>query len=380
MPPPQPGNAIAIRTATRPFPEQADNEAVGAPAAYCTFAEDRSIGLRFGQRIVPLKSLLPSAPATLEELFQDGRELGLQLRADATARWDGATGLPIHEANLGLPFISPNFVDFYSSREHATNVGKRFRDPANPLPENWLYLPAAYNGRASNLQPPSVPVHRPLGQYKSPSGGIVFGPTQELDFELELGYYLCPAAPDCIAGYVMLNDWSARDIQRWEYVPLGPFLGKAFAATVSPFLILPEDLEPFRVPGPHQQPPVLPHLFTPEPRNLDIHLEAERISSSQQRERITRTNYRYMYWSAAQQIAHLRASGVRFCLGDLHGSGTISGPEPGSEGSLLERGGPYLNDGDTLIFRAWAERDGYQVDFGEMEMRIATAPTSAPAC
>jgi fumarylacetoacetase len=307
----------------------------------------------------------------MEDLFRDGRELALQLRAEAVAQFVDSQGIPLAQARLALPFAPRNFVDFYSSREHATNVGKRFRDPANPLPENWLHLPAAYNGRASNLQPPSLPVQRPAGQYKIASGEVVFAPTQELDYEMEIGYYLCPAAPGGIAGYVLLNDWSARDIQRWEYVPLGPFLGKAFATTVSPFLILPEDLEPFRVPGPPQVPTPLPYLQVAEPRNLDIQLEAIRIAPNGERETLTTTNYRHMYWSAAQQIVHLQSSGATLCLGDLHGSGTISGPCPGEEGSLLERGGPFLNDGDRLVFRGFAERNGYRVDFGEMEMLIA---------
>lgn len=341
------------------------------PAAYCTLAEDRSPALRLQGHILPLRAAIPNAPSTMEDLFRNGRHLALQLRVEASTKFPSSAAIPLSQARLTLPFAPTNFVDFYSSREHATNVGKRFRDPTNPLPENWLHLPAAYNGRASNLQPPSEPVTRPLGQYKLPSGDLVFAPTQELDYELEIGYYLCPAAPDGMAGYVLLNDWSARDIQRWEYVPLGPFLGKAFATTVSPFLILPEDLEPFRVPGPPQSPTPLPHLQVPEPRNLDIQLEAIRVSPNGDSEKLTRTNYRHMYWSASQQIAHLRSSGVKLCLGDLHGSGTISGPDAGEEGSLLERGGPYLQDGDKLMFRAFAERDGYRVDFGEMEMLIA---------
>jgi fumarylacetoacetase len=176
-----------------------------------------------------------------------------------------------------------------------------------------------------------------------------------------------------LAGYVLLNDWSARDIQRWEYVPLGPFLGKAFATTISPYLVLPEALEAFRVEGPRQEPAPLPNLAAVEPRNLDIQLEVTRIAGSGSAETLTRTNSRFLYWSVSQQLAHLRSGGVRLELGDLNGTGTISGSELGSEGSLLERGGPYLNDGDRLIFRGWAENKRFAVSFGEMEMRLAPA-------
>jgi fumarylacetoacetase len=335
------------------------------------------VGIRYHDRILLLAEYFRDAPATLEEMFAHGRTLALDFRGRVRELIESNRVhlyTPVAEAQLHTPFVVRSFVDFYSSREHAENVGRRFRDPAHPLPENWLHLPSAYNGRASNVQAAGLPVHRPQGQRKLPDGAVVFGPTQELDFELEIGYFLCPAAPDQLAGFVLLNDWSARDIQRWEYVPLGPFLGKAFATTISPYLVLPEALAPFRTNGPRQDPPPLPHLAVEEPRNFDIHLEA-RWETNRQNSRavhtLTSTNFRHMYWSTAQQIAHLRASGVRLQLGDLHGSGTISGPEPGSEGSLLERGGPYLEDGDKLVFRAWAGEGENCVGWGEMEMTVA---------
>ncbi len=277
-------------------------------------------------------------------------------------------GIPAEDALFHLPFVPPNFVDFYSSLHHASNVGRRFRDPANPLPENWLHLPAAYNGRAGNVNV-GRRVVRPSGQCKTAEGQIVFAPTRELDYEAEIGYFLCPAAPDRLAGFVLLNDWSARDIQRWEYVPLGPFLGKAFSTTISPYLVLPEALT--SAPGPAMDPLPLPHLETAEPRNFDVEIEVLRRTPDGPEELSTRTNYRHMYWSHAQQIAHLIAGGVQLQLGDLHGSGTISSGNFKGEGSLLERGGPYLGDGETLIFRAWSGSAG----FGEWSMRIDAAAT-----
>jgi fumarylacetoacetase len=310
----------------------------------------------------------------MEELFASGRQKALELQERfryLIARGDFVPSYAVSELRLGIPFQVRGFVDFYSSREHAENVGRRFRDPLKPLPENWLHLPAAYNGRASNVFPEWELIRRPRGQYKLDDGTVVFGPTRELDFEVEIGYFLCPAAPDGLAGFVLLNDWSARDIQRWEYVPLGPFLGKAFATTVSPYLVLPEALEPFRVPGPKQEPPPLEHLRQAEPRNWDIELQVRRVDAAGHEQVLSETNFRYMYWSVGQQVAHLRAGCVRLGLGDLHGSGTISSPSVNGEGSLLERGGPFLNDGDTLYFSGVASSPERCVGFGEMEMKIA---------
>jgi fumarylacetoacetase len=267
-----------------------------------------------------------------------------------------------------MPFQIPNFVDFYSSREHAENVGRRFRDPANPLPENWLHLPTGYNGRASNVVLSGAPIQRPHGQFRNQDGELIFAPTAQLDFEVELGCFLSPHAPDHIAGFVLLNDWSARDIQRWEYTPLGPFLSKAFATSISPWVVLPESLAPFRVPGPLQDPAPMPHLAAPEPRNYDIELLAHHNSQL-----ITRTNYRHIYWSIHQQIAHLRSANLKLQTGDLIGSGTISTNAPLGEGSLLERGGPFLNDGDTLTISATAGREDLTISFGELTHRIHPA-------
>lgn len=326
-------------------------------------------GIRWGNGLIDLRAFDPSIAQTLNELFAHDRQAALTIRArvqEALSANRSLPSIPVATQALHLPFTIPNFVDFYSSREHATNVGRLFRDPANPLPENWLYLPAGYNGRASNVMPTGTPIQRPRGQYKDAAGELVFAPTAQLDFELELGAFLCPGAPDSLAGFVLLNDWSARDIQRWEYTPLGPFLSKAFATTVSPYLVLPEALAAYRCDGPPQDPSPLPYLHIPEPRAWDIHLEAERIPGGI----LAHSNYRDMYWSLGQQLAHLLSAGVRFQTGDLIGSGTISGPT--SQGSLIERGGPFLSDGDTVILRGYA---GETVGFGELINTIHASPS-----
>ena len=342
---------------------------------FCMFGEVPRPGIRTGEFLVDLVALEPATPRTLTALFAEGRLAALALRDRVRKRIELGHELPLLPAEaqpLHLPFAIPNFVDFYSSREHATNVGRLFRDAANPLPENWLHLPAAYNGRASNVMPGGCAVVRPRGQYKTAQGELVFASTEQLDYEVEMGVFLCPAAEDRLAGFVMLNDWSARDMQRWEYVPLGPFLSKGFATTVSPYLVVPEALAARRCAGPLQEPRPLLHLQVNEPRNLDIALEASVIPAGQASETLlTQTNYRHIYWSHQQQLVHLLSADIRLSTGDLLGSGTISGPLAGSEGSLLERKGPFLQDGDTVIFRAHAGSIG----FGELRSTIHAHPS-----
>jgi fumarylacetoacetase len=338
---------------------------------FCRFGEPARLGVRYGASIIDLSAIWSHLPRTLNELFERGRDNAVDLQSAVRkrlAQGSALPSLPIARQPLHMPFQIPNFVDFYSSREHAENVGRLFRDPANPLPENWLHLPSGYNGRAGNVVLGGVPVTRPSGQYKNVDGQLIFAPTAQLDFELELGCFLSPNAPDHIAGFVLLNDWSARDIQRWEYVPLGPFLSKAFATSISPWVILPESLAPFQVPGPAQDPLPFPHLQMPEPRNYDIEMEAHRNG-----EPCGASNYRDIYWSFRQQLAHLKSAGVRLQTGDLIGSGTISGALPNSEGSLLERGGPFLADGETITLSARARNDNLEISFGELTTVIAPA-------
>ena len=339
---------------------------------FCLFGSPARPGIRWQDSLIDLRAFDPAIPATLNELFAVDRRAALSIRSriqSALAAGHTLPAFPVDSQPLHLPFTIPNFVDFYSSREHATNVGRLFRDPAHPLPENWLHLPVGYNGRASNVMPSGTPIHRPRGQYKDDLGNLIFAPTAQLDFELELGYFLCPGASDHIAGFVLLNDWSARDMQRWEYMPLGPFLSKGFATTVSSYLVLPEALEPFRCNGPLQDPSPFPHLAAHEPRTFDLSLEAEIVPGGV----LAKSNYRDMYWSHGQQLAHLLSAGIRLQTGDLIGSGTVSGPH--SQGSLVEREGPFLKDGDTVILRGCA---GGIVGFGELISTIHASHASQP--
>ncbi|MGY4304562.1 fumarylacetoacetase [Bradyrhizobium sp. USDA 4369] len=304
------------------------------------------------------------------------------------------------DVTLHLPFHVAGYTDFYSSKEHATNVGVMFRGKDNALQPNWLHMPIGYNGRASTVVVSGTPVRRPRGQLKPPSAELPsFGPCKRLDFELEMGVVIGQSsalgemlteaqAEAMIFGFVLLNDWSARDIQQWEYVPLGPFQAKVFATSISPWVVTREALEPFRVPGPAQDPTPLPYLQQAHAQNYDLALEvALRASGSNAPQRISQTNFKYMYWSSVQQLMHHASSGCAMSVGDLLGSGTISGPEKHQRGSLLEiswngsepielPGGvtrTFLDDGDSLVMRGWCQGQGYRVGFGEVEGTIVPA-------
>ncbi|UYO39564.1 fumarylacetoacetase [Rhodopseudomonas palustris] len=308
--------------------------------------------------------------------------------------------LPMHQVKLHLPLRVEGFTDFYSSKEHATNVGTMFRDKTNPLLPNWLHIPIGYNGRASTVVVSGTAIHRPRGQLKPPSAELPsFGPCKRLDFELEIGVVVGQSsvmgsmlteaqAEEMIFGFTLLNDWSARDIQQWEYVPLGPFQAKAFATSISPWIVTREALEPFRVAGPVQDPAPLPYLQQKGANNYDMALEvALRTPAMPQPARISATNFKYMYWSSVQQLVHHASSGCAMSVGDLLGSGTVSGPEKDQLGSLLELswngteplqlpGGEsrsFLEDGDSLVMRGWCQGDGYRVGFGEVEGTVLAA-------
>jgi fumarylacetoacetase len=308
--------------------------------------------------------------------------------------------VPRDRVALHLPMAVAGFTDFYSSKEHATNVGIMFRGRDNALQPNWLHMPIAYNGRASTVVVSGTGVRRPRGQLKPPTAERPsFGPSQRLDFELEMGVVVGQPsamgemltegqAKAMIFGFVLLNDWSARDIQAWEYVPLGPFQGKAFATSISPWIVTREALEPFRVQGPFQDPMPLPYLQQQGANNYDLQLEVGlRTPDAREPARIAATNFRYMYWSSVQQLVHHASSGCAMRVGDLLGSGTISGAEGHQRGSLLELswngtepvelpGGArrsFLEDGDCLVIRGWCQGDGYRVGFGEVEGTILPA-------
>jgi fumarylacetoacetase len=305
---------------------------------------------------------------------------------------------------MQLPAVIGDYTDFYSSREHASNVGTMFRGPDNALLPNWLHLPVAYHGRASSIVPNQAAIIRPRGQVLQPGAdGPDFCPTTELDFELEMGFFIGPgnrlgepipieSAADHIFGLALVNDWSARDIQRWEYRPLGPFLSKSFATSISPWVVPLAALEPFRVPGPSQDPEPLPYLCSSGHWSFDIRLEArlqtaEMAKAGYQPALLTQTNFRHLYWNMAQQLAHHTVNGCNLRPGDLLASGTISGTEAGSYGSMLELtwGGErpiilptgetrrFLEDGDRLTITGWCQGDGFQVGFGEVTGQIQPA-------
>ena len=308
--------------------------------------------------------------------------------------------VPMADVILHLPIAVSGYTDFYSSKEHATNVGVMFRGKDNALQPNWLHMPIGYNGRASTVVVSGTRVRRPRGQLKPPSADLPsFGPCKRLDFELEMGVVVGQAsavgemlteaqAEAMIFGFVLLNDWSARDIQQWEYVPLGPFQAKAFATSISPWVVTREALEPFRIQGPAQDPAPLPYLQQVLPNNYDLRLDvALRAAPDNEGRRICQTNFKYMYWSSVQQLVHHASSGCAMNVGDLLGSGTISGPEKDQRGSLLEISWngtepvelagdvrrTFLDDGDSLAMRGWCQGDGYRVGFGEVEGTIVAA-------
>ena len=296
-------------------------------------------------------------------------------------------------AQMHLPVAVPGYTDFYSSKEHATNVGTMFRDPKNALLPNWLHMPIGYNGRASSVVVSGTPVRRPMGQLKLPDQeNPIFAPCGKLDFELETAFIIGPGnalgepipvsdAEDHIFGMVLMNDWSARDIQQWEYVPLGPFNAKTFGTSISPWIVTMEALEPFRISGPAQEPSPLPYLQQSGAHNFNLDLEvALKPQSAQSATTISRTNFKYMYWSMAQQLAHHTISGCNTQVGDLMGSGTISGATPDSLGSLLELSWngknpvamsdgttrTFIQDGDEIIMTGWSQGDGYRIGFGDV--------------
>lgn len=303
------------------------------------------------------------------------------------------------DVELLLPVAIGDYTDFYSSKEHATNVGTMFRDPDNALLPNWLHIPVGYHGRASSVIVSGTPVRRPKGQTRpNDAEPPVFGPSKLLDFELEMGFFTFDGKPlgetvttaeadDHIFGLVLFNDWSARDIQKWEYVPLGPFLAKNFASSVSPWVVTLDALEPFRTAGPNQDPPVLPYLEQSGASNYSIDLEVAIQPESGGETVVCRSNMKHLYWSMRQQLAHHSVNGCNIRCGDLLASGTISGPTPDSYGSMLEiawRGTKpvamhdgserkFIQDGDAVVMRGHAVANGIRVGFGEVRGEVLPA-------
>ncbi len=337
-----------------------------------------------------------------------GKEAWAKVRAKVTTVLSADSDLakhakdvlvPMSAATMHLPIQIGDYTDFYSSIEHATNVGKMFRDPDNALLPNWKHLPVGYHGRASSIVVSGTDIHRPKGQTIPPNAEQpVYGASKRMDFELEMAFITGKAtelgeqvsveqAENHIFGMVLFNDWSARDIQKWEYVPLGPFLGKNFGSSISPWVVTMEALEPFRVQGPEQDPKPLPYLQTTGAKGYDINLEVYLQPENEQENLISESNFKYMYWNMPQQLAHHTVNGCNINIGDVYASGTISGPTKNAFGSMLELswGGKetlqlkngierkFLEDNDTVIMRGYAQKDGMRVGFGEVKSKLLPA-------
>jgi fumarylacetoacetase len=305
----------------------------------------------------------------------------------------------ISTVEVSMPVEIGDYTDFYSSKEHATNVGMMFRDPANALLPNWLWIPVAYHGRASSIVLSGQDIHRPKGQIKpSADEDPIFTPSRQVDFELEMAFITFDGKPlgdsisteeadSYIFGLCLLNDWSARDIQAWEYVPLGPFLGKNFASSISAWIVTLDALEPFSVESPEQNPKVLPYLEFDGKKAYDIQLQVGILTNNKDETVVCNSNFKYMYWNMAQQLAHHTSNGCNIRCGDLLGSGTISGKSEDSFGSMLEltwRGTKplkvkdgserkFINDGDSVIMRGYTERNGVRIGFGELKSKLLPA-------
>ncbi len=305
----------------------------------------------------------------------------------------------VDEVEMMLPVQVGDYTDFYSSIEHATNVGIMFRDPANALLPNWKHIPVGYHGRSSSIVVSGTDIHRPKGQTKADDADApVFGPSRLFDFELEMAFIAgkktalgeritTAEAEDAIFGMLLFNDLSVRDIQKWEYVPLGPFLSKSFGSVVSPWIVTLDALEPFRVKGPRQDPPVLDYLKYTGHKNIDIKLEVSIQPEGREENIVSNSNYKYMYWNMAQQLAHQTVNGCNINVGDMYGSGTISGPTPDSYGSMLELSWKgtkplklsdgserkFILDNDAIIMRGHTEKDGVRVGFGEVIVKVLPA-------
>ncbi|BBH18562.1 putative fumarylacetoacetase [Nocardioides baekrokdamisoli] len=351
------------------------------------------VGTRLGGQVIDLATLLGDtvfAAPTLNPFMAQGRERWDAVRAAMIAALtDGVPhrgAYPLADVALHLPFEVADYVDFYASEQHASNLGRLFRpDNPDPLMPNWKHLPVSYTGRAGSIVVSGTDIVRPRGQ-RLPVGGTTpeYGPALRLDIEAEIGFVVGVGNPmgssisaadvaDHIFGLMLFNDWSARDIQAWEYAPLGPHLGKSFASTVSPWVVPLAALDAARIPTPEQKPEPIAYLHMDEPWGLDIDLEIEWNGDA-----ISRPPYASTYWSPAQMLAHLTANGAPTRTGDLFASGTVSGPTKDQVGSLIERGEGFLADGDEIVIRATAPgADGTRIGFGEARGRIAPSPIGA---
>ncbi|MFZ6051911.1 fumarylacetoacetase [Halocola ammonii] len=407
-------------------PENSDFPIQNLPfGIFKTENEGPRVGVAIGDKVLDLKSLhvlgylknLPFniddfASSSLNRMMKYGKQATRELRNEISNLLNADNNelqskehhvsQALHnqsEVEMLMPVEVGDYTDFYSSEEHATNVGTMFRDPDNALLPNWKHIPVGYHGRASSIIVSGVPVHRPKGQTRpDPEKPPVFGPTKLLDFELETAFITFEGKPlgdsistaeadDHIFGMVLFNDWSARDMQKWEYVPLGPFLAKSFASSISPWIVTLDALEPFRTPGPKQDPKVLPYLEYEGDKNYDINLETYIQPDGGDENRVCQSNFKYMYWNMNQQLAHHTVNGCNVRVGDMMASGTISGKDKTSYGSMLEltwRGSnpiklsdgterKFIQDNDTVIMRGFATKNNVRVGFGEVKTKILPA-------
>ncbi|MFI8994731.1 fumarylacetoacetase [Streptomyces sp. NPDC053542] len=400
-----------------PVPEHSDFPVQNLPyGIFSRAGEPPRAGVAIGEHVLDLSRLgadagLPHAEdfaaPSLNPFMARGREAWRAVRARLTELLTDEAHraavephlVPRAEVSLHLPFEVADYVDFYASEHHASNVGRVFRPTQPPLTPNWKHLPIGYHGRSGTVVVSGTPVVRPCGQRKAPDAEAPsFGPSVRLDIEAEVGFVVGTPSElgrpvsaadfaDHVFGVVLVNDWSARDIQAWEYVPLGPFLGKSFATSVSPWVVPLEALEAARVAPPAQDPEPLPYLRTDEPWGLDLAIEVACNG-----EVVSRPPFRTMYWTAAQMLAHMTVNGASLRTGDFYASGTVSGPEPDQRGSFLELGWngtepvkladgstrAYLADGDTVTLRATAPgRDGVRIGFGEVSGTVEPARDAA---
>ncbi|NOR23297.1 MAG: fumarylacetoacetase [Desulforhopalus sp.] len=377
----------------------------------------KRVGVRIGDMVLDLallerRGFFPSLPelfntSTLNSFLAVGRPVWTEVRATVSRllRDDEAelrdnielrdkALIPVENITMHMPVAIGDYTDFYSSREHATNVGTMFRGKEDALMPNWLHLPVAYHGRSSSVVLSGTPIRRPKGQVQIGSQeNPVFTASRYLDFELEMGFFIGPgselgypipvnSASDHIFGMVLVNDWSARDIQKWEYQPLGPFNAKNFATSISPWVVPLDALEPFHCKGPEQSPRPLPYLQAGGDMAYDIKLEVYLQNSL-----ISQSNFKFMYWNILQQLAHHTITGCNVNPGDMMASGTISAPEETGYGSLLEltwkgtkslvlesgEQRKFLQDDDTVTFTGWCQGQGYRVGFGEVTGKIIPA-------
>ncbi len=405
------------------IPENSDFPIQNLPfGIFYTSEKSKRVGVRIGDYVLDLfelhkKGLLNQLPLSgadlnnsfLNDIMKQGKigmrnlrnrisdllnvendELQL-LKADI-----GSILIAVDSVKMSMPINIGDYTDFYSSKEHATNVGMMFRDPANALLPNWLWIPVGYHGRASSVILSGVDIHRPKGQIKpDPQADPIFAPCRNLDFELETAFITFDGKPlgqsistheaeDFIFGMVLFNDWSARDIQTWEYVPLGPFLAKNFASSMSAWIVTLDALQPYKVDSPIQKPEVLEYLKFEGKMSYDIQLEVAIQPETVEETVVCRSNFKYMYWNMSQQLAHHTVNGCNIRNGDLMGSGTISGSTPDSYGSMLELAWKgtkplkmndgserkFIQDNDTVIMRGYSTKDGIRIGFGEVKTKV----------